>query len=72
MQTVAECEQAAAECRRLAAQIKDPQQKTQMEDMAELWEKLARERRRGIVENKPDQARSEPEELQRGERGKRA
>jgi hypothetical protein len=61
MRAVAEYEQAAAECRRLAVQMKNPQQKKQMEEMAEVWERLARERRRGIVENKPDQARSQPE-----------
>jgi hypothetical protein len=60
MQTVAEYEQAAAECRRLAAQTKNPQQKKQMEEMAEVWERLARERRRGIVENTV-RARSGPE-----------
>jgi hypothetical protein len=62
MEKLAEYEKAAAECRRSAMQMKNPQQKKQMEDMAELWERLANERRHGIVENKPDQARSESDE----------
>jgi len=61
MERMAEYEKAAAECRRLATQMKNPQLKQQMEEMAEVWERLARERRRGIVESKLDQARSEPE-----------
>ena len=61
MEHMAEYEKAAAECRRLAAQMKNTQLKQQMEEMAEVWERLARERRRGIVETRLDQARSEPE-----------
>jgi hypothetical protein len=61
MERMAEYEKAAAECRRLAAQMKNPRLKQQMKEMAEVWERLARERRRGIVESKLDQARSEPE-----------
>jgi hypothetical protein len=61
MERMAEYEKAAAEFRRLAAQMKNPQLKQQMEEMAKVWERLARERRRGIVESKLDQARSEPE-----------
>ena len=54
MLKVLEYEQNAAECRRKASQSKTPQQKKQLEEMAEVWERLARERRQGIVE-KPDQ-----------------
>ena len=45
----------AAECRRLAAQTKNPKLKKQLNDMAEGWERLARQRRQGIVENKSEQ-----------------
>lgn len=45
----------AAECRRLAAQTKNPKLKKQLDDMAEAWDRLARQRRQGIVENNPDQ-----------------
>jgi hypothetical protein len=50
-----EYEENAAECRRLAAQMKDPKLKKQFVDMADTWDRLARERRQGIVENNPDQ-----------------
>ena len=56
MKKVAECERQAAECRQLAAEMKNPQQRKQLEDMAEVWDRLARQRRQGIVENKQDQA----------------
>jgi hypothetical protein len=55
MRKVLEYEQQAAECRQKAAQMKNPQQKKQLEDMADVWDRLARERRHGIVENNPDQ-----------------
>jgi hypothetical protein len=55
MQKLSAYEKNAAECRHAAAQMKDPQQKKHFEDMAEVWERLARERRRGIVENNPNQ-----------------
>ena len=38
------------------AQTKTPEQRKQLEDMADMWDRLARERRVGIVENKHDQA----------------
>jgi hypothetical protein len=44
MRKVAEYELRAEECRRLAAQMKDPEQKKQLEDMAQAWELLARAR----------------------------
>jgi hypothetical protein len=52
---VAEYEENAAECRRLAAQMKNPRLKKRLDDMAEVWDRLARESRHGIVENNPDQ-----------------
>jgi hypothetical protein len=45
----------------VAAEAKNPRLKKEMEEMAEVWEGLARECREGIVEKKLDQARSEPE-----------
>jgi hypothetical protein len=45
----------AAECRRLAAQADNPELKKRLDDMAEVWDTLARQRRQGIVENNPEQ-----------------
>jgi len=56
MRKVTEYEQHAAECRKMAAGMKNAQLKRQLEDMAEVWDRLARERRVGIVESKHDQA----------------
>jgi len=56
MRKVSEYERQAAECRKLAAQMKTLEQRKQLEDAAEMWDRLARERRMGIVENKHDQA----------------
>jgi hypothetical protein len=36
--------------REIAAETKNPKLKQQMEVMAEVWERLAHERRKGIVE----------------------
>jgi hypothetical protein len=51
MQRVLEYERQAAVSREMAAEMKDLQYKKQLEDMAEVWERLAQERRQGIVEN---------------------
>ena len=51
MQKVLEYEQHAAECRQMAAQTKNPKLKKRLEDMAEVWDRLANDRRKGIVEN---------------------
>ena len=59
MQRVSEYEKNAAACRASAAQIKDPKLKKQMEDMAEVWERLARERQQGIVETDSDKLQPE-------------
>jgi hypothetical protein len=48
-------EQNAAECRQKAAEMENLQLKKKLEDMADVWDRLARERRQGIVENNPDQ-----------------
>jgi len=41
----------AAECRQMADEMKNPKLKKQLEDMAEVWDRLANDRREGIVEN---------------------
>jgi len=51
MEKVLEYERHAAECRQIAAETKNPRYKKQLKDMAEVWERLAAERRRGIVED---------------------
>jgi hypothetical protein len=56
MQKVSEYEQNAAECRQKAAQMTDPQLKKQLEEEAQVWERLARERRQGVVEDGSDGA----------------
>jgi hypothetical protein len=53
MEKVFQYEQNAAECRQKAAQATDPKLKKQLEDEAEVWDRLARERRQGVVENNP-------------------
>ena len=55
VQKLSEYEQNAAECRQKAAESTDPQLKKQLEEMAEVWDRLARERRQGVVENNPNQ-----------------
>ena len=55
MQKLSEYEQNAAECRQKAAESTDPQLKKQLEEMAEVWDRLARERRQSVVENNPNQ-----------------
>ena len=41
--------------------MNDPQQKKKLEDMAEVWDRLARERRQGIVEGNPNQTQPDIE-----------
>jgi hypothetical protein len=48
-------EQNAAQCRQRAAQMENPQLKKKLEDMADVWDRLASERRQGIVEDNSDQ-----------------
>ena len=55
MPKVEEYEKKAAECRLLAAQTKSSRLKKQLDDMAEVWDRLARQRRQGIVETNPNQ-----------------
>ena len=49
MRKVAEYEDHARECRQLAARMKDPIHKQQLEDMAEAWTMLAKEREKQIA-----------------------
>ena len=57
MQKVLEYEQHAAACRQIAAETKNPRYKKQLEDMAQVRERLAYEPRQGIVENEPHSLR---------------
>ena len=61
MQRVSEYEQHAAECRKKAAAMNDPQQKKRLEGMAEVWDRLARERRQGVVQGNSNQVQPEIE-----------
>jgi hypothetical protein len=51
MRKATEYERQAAECRQLAAQMKKSEQRKQLEDMADVWERLARERRVSATPN---------------------
>ena len=55
MGKVGEYEAHATECRRLAAQIKKSKAKKAIGRVAEVWDRLARQRRQGIVEDNPEQ-----------------
>jgi hypothetical protein len=50
-----EYEQNAVECGRKASQAKTPQEKSKFEEMAAVWDRLANERRQGVVEHDPKQ-----------------
>jgi hypothetical protein len=52
MRKVSEYEMHVKECRRMAAQMKNPEHKKQLQDMAEAWEMLARERERQMKKNR--------------------
>jgi len=54
MQKVLEYERHAAACRQIAAETKNSQYKKQLQDMAEVWDRLAAQRRQGIIENEPN------------------
>jgi hypothetical protein len=54
MQEVKEYAQHAADCRRKAAEMTNPKLKKQLEDMADVWDRLANERRQGLVETGPN------------------
>ena len=48
MRKVSEYEQHAAECRAMARRTRNPVYKKQLEEMAEAWAMLARERRKQL------------------------
>jgi uncharacterized protein YPO0396 len=54
MQKVLEYEQHAAACRQRAAETKNAELKKQLEEAAQLWERLAALRRQGVTENEPN------------------
>lgn len=49
MRKVSEYEQHARDCRHMAASMKNPEHKKQLQDMAEAWEMLAAERRKHLA-----------------------
>ncbi len=53
MRKVSEYEMHAKECRRMAVQMKNLEHKKQLQDMAEAWEMLARERERQMKKQTP-------------------
>jgi len=55
MGKVGEYEAHATECRRLAAQIKNPKLKKQLDELPRYGTGSARQRRQGIVEDNPEQ-----------------
>ncbi len=61
MRKVSEYERQAAECRKLAAQMKTLEQRKQLEDAAEVWDRLGRERQVGQVEDRSDQGKPKTE-----------
>jgi hypothetical protein len=48
LRKVSEYEEHAVECRKMAAKMKDLTHKKQLEDMAEAWSMLAREREKQL------------------------
>ena len=48
MRKVSEYQQHATECRQMASRTRDPVHKKQLEDMAETWSMLAREREKQL------------------------
>ncbi len=49
MRKISEYEAHAAECRKLAGQMKDPGQKLQLEEMANAWDMMARVREKQLL-----------------------
>lgn len=49
MRKVSEYKRHAAECRKLAAMMKDPTQQRQLQEMAKAWDMLAREREKQLA-----------------------
>jgi hypothetical protein len=61
MRKVSEYLEHAAECRKMASQMRNPQHKKQLEDMAQAWEMLARERARQLAKTAKVDAAPESE-----------
>jgi|HubBroStandDraft_6_1064221.scaffolds.fasta_scaffold3827661_2 hypothetical protein len=51
MRKLSEYKKHAEECRKMAATMKDPEKKKQLQEMVEAWEMLARERLRMLEKN---------------------
>lgn len=49
MRKVSEYQQHAKECRQMATAMKDSEHKKQLQDMADAWEMLAREREKQLA-----------------------
>jgi hypothetical protein len=49
LRKVSEYEHHAEECRKMASKMKDPVHKKQVEDMADAWAMLAREREKQLL-----------------------
>lgn len=49
MHKLSEYEEHATECRKMATIMRDPLHRKQLEDMAEAWAMLARERKRKLL-----------------------
>jgi hypothetical protein len=49
MRKLSEYEQHAAECRQMAAKMRDPNHKRRLEEMADAWDMLAEARRKQLV-----------------------
>ena len=49
MRKISEYEAHAAECRKMAAQMKDPEQKKQLEEMADAWDMMAGVRKKQLM-----------------------
>lgn len=56
MRKVSDYEQHAAECRVMASKTQNPTYRQQLEDMAEAWAMLARERRKQLLRQAEEQA----------------
>ena len=54
MNTAAEYRRNAAECRKMAGLLTNADDKKSLEQMADLWEKLAAQRERDLIPNPED------------------
>ena len=56
---MSEYEAHAAECRRLAGTMKDPEQKRQLEEMAQAWDMMADVRKKQLTQSTGEQPKPE-------------